>query len=332
MKLPLHQSMCPSFRFLILMVVATAACLGVPFGSIAEEAPEADGAAVSEPISENAKARLSEKYPDFATGILAEALLDELPAGELLRADDLVITADMLAENMADIPEEQRSTYETYTFYFFERMATEALLKRQVKGDGEAPEDESAWQDLMRAYYEKVVGHIKAPEEQLNAFYNENKEMFGEMTLEDVKDDLQAYLSQGARETAFEEHLLNFGKEHSLRLQASWIAKQSERVKDNPIDKALASGKPVMVDFYADWCGPCQQMKPSVEAIKEQYGEQAIIVMVNVDEDFFLANRHKVSSIPLLLFFNAEGALVTRYEGYMEKEAIEAELKKSGVK
>jgi len=67
------------------------------------------------------------------------------------------------------------------------------------------------------------------------------------------------------------------------------------------------SEKPVLVDFYADWCAPCRAMKPVLEDLKSQLGENVTIFKIDVDKNQPLAERYRVMSIPtLILFKNGE--------------------------
>lgn len=281
------------------------------------------------PVKEGAL--LSEKYPDFADGILASAVLDELNSGELLSSGDVVITEAMFREKLTEIPEEMRDNYTPYGFHILQSMATETLLNRQVRGDSGAQPGDENWEGLVRDYVDKVVADVKPTEEEMAAFYKENTAMMGGATFEEVKGELEAYLSRDKQEAAFNEHLVNFGKSVGLSLHAPWVATMAARFKENPIDKALAQGKPVLVDFYADWCGPCKLMKPSIDALKETHADKLTVVVVNVDNEPFLANRHKASSIPLLLFYDAQGNLVKRQEGMLQEEELKKELAKIGV-
>jgi thioredoxin len=64
----------------------------------------------------------------------------------------------------------------------------------------------------------------------------------------------------------------------------------------------VASGKPMLLDFYADWCGPCQALMPTVEKLSEEYKEEVEIVVINVDQQREIAAKFQVRSIPSLFF------------------------------
>lgn len=82
--------------------------------------------------------------------------------------------------------------------------------------------------------------------------------------------------------------------------------------------------KPVLVDFYADWCAPCRAMKPVLEDLKAQLGEQVVIFKIDVDKNQMLAQRFNVMSIPTLILFK-KGEPVWRKTGM----ASSVELKKA---
>lgn len=90
--------------------------------------------------------------------------------------------------------------------------------------------------------------------------------------------------------------------------------------KDNFESEVLKSDKPVLVDFYADWCGPCQMVAPILEEIAKSR-DDVKIGKINVDEEGELAMKYKVSSIPYLAFFK-NGEITNQMVGFGGKEKI----------
>ncbi len=72
---------------------------------------------------------------------------------------------------------------------------------------------------------------------------------------------------------------------------------------DENIHDIIASGKPVMIDFWATWCGPCVGMAPTIDALAQEYDGRVVIGKYNVDEETDLAMKYRIMSIPTLLFF-----------------------------
>ncbi|MFT3983122.1 MAG: thioredoxin [Lachnospiraceae bacterium] len=68
-------------------------------------------------------------------------------------------------------------------------------------------------------------------------------------------------------------------------------------------EKVLKSEKPVLVDFYADWCGPCKMMGPLVEEIAKEYGDSVVVGKLNIDDNMATAQDYKVMTIPTLMVF-----------------------------
>lgn len=95
--------------------------------------------------------------------------------------------------------------------------------------------------------------------------------------------------------------------------------------QDN-FQEMLATGKPIMVDFSATWCGPCKKIAPIVEALAADYAEQAIIGKLDVEEAEDIAMQYGVRSVPTILFIKG-GEVVDKHVGAAPRAVIEEKLK-----
>lgn len=87
-----------------------------------------------------------------------------------------------------------------------------------------------------------------------------------------------------------------------------------------------ASDKPVLVDFWAAWCGPCKRIAPIIDEIATEYAGKVAVGKVDVDSNQEVAGRHGISSIPTLMIFKG-GALVDRIVGAQPKDIILSHLR-----
>ncbi len=92
-------------------------------------------------------------------------------------------------------------------------------------------------------------------------------------------------------------------------------------------EQVLKNDKPVLVDFWAVWCGPCQVQGPIVEDIANSLGDKVVVGKLNVDENPGVAQKYGIMSIPTLMVFKG-GTVVKQFIGVQSKETLMGELNK----
>ena len=91
--------------------------------------------------------------------------------------------------------------------------------------------------------------------------------------------------------------------------------------KQNFEQEVLNSPIPVMVDFWADWCGPCKMLAPILSEIAEEYDGKIKVCKVNVDDEVELSLKYRIVSIPTVLIFK-DGELTNKSVGYVPKDEL----------
>ena len=99
-------------------------------------------------------------------------------------------------------------------------------------------------------------------------------------------------------------------------------------ITDKDFDKEVLQNKlPVLVDFWAEWCGPCKMAGPVLEALSETYKDKVLVMKLNVDENSVMPQKYGVMSIPTTILF-VGGKEVGRQVGFSGKEKFEELMKK----
>ncbi len=277
---------------------------------------------------------LERSYLGLSRGPLHQAKLVDLPPGTLLRAGSVVVTEEQVMEQIARADEQIRAQLDKNRFYVLEQLGVQGLLLTEAQEWARIQQMstiEETPASLIETYLQSIAGEVRVSDEELRVFFEENNNMFGGATFEQVAQMLRPYVLSQKQDQVLAVHVNALSKRHPVELAAQWVKTQAPASLDNPVDKTRRSGIPTVVDFGAQGCGPCDMMTPILEELRQEYGDRCNIVFVPVREQQILAARYGIKSIPVQIFFDKDGKEVFRHIGFFAKEQIVAKLAELGV-
>ncbi len=171
--------------------------------------------------------------------------------------------------------------------------------------------------------------------EEVEAFYKAYKDRMGGKPLKEVAPAIEQYIREAKQQEALGQFLEDLRKNAKVDINQERLqkiaAKAPEMNTEEELKQALTSGKPILVDFGANNCLPCRQMRPVLKEIGTEYSEKTRVLAIDVYKNQNLAREYKILMLPTLVFFDAKGKEVFRNVGIMEKEKIVGKLKEIGM-
>jgi len=273
-------------------------------------------------------------YSGLASNSLAYARLSDLPAGVLLKAEDLTITDKDVAGEIAKTPQAMQGQLKKNAFFMLENLATRQLLlalaKAKILEQKDTPPSDD--QEMIQKYLKGAIANVEVTDAEVAKFYEENKDACGGATLDQVKDQLRQLVLQQKQQDLVDEHIRTLGQRMRIEVSASWTKEQAVLAKDNPVDKARASGKPSLIDFGSVGCRPCDMLAPILETLKKKYAGKVNVLFIHVGQEQILAARYGIQTIPMQFFYDKDGKEVFRHVGFWPQAEIEKILAEMGVK
>jgi thioredoxin 1 len=95
---------------------------------------------------------------------------------------------------------------------------------------------------------------------------------------------------------------------------------------DKTVKEMIETGKPVVIDFWAEWCGPCQRLSPIIDEMSDKYKEQVYIGKYNIENDGDLCQEHRIMSVPTVLFFKDGKKTNIKINGLVSKDDLESKI------
>jgi thioredoxin 1 len=151
----------------------------------------------------------------------------------------------------------------------------------------------------------------------------------------DKSTPLFVYCLSGGRSSSAASHLREVGFKNVLELDGGMMAWRSAGLSETTdtkvvkstgmsvadFEKLLQTDKVVLVDFYAEWCGPCKKMKPSIEAIEKEMAAKVTVIRIDVDKNVELVKSFGIQEIPILRVYK-QGKVTWEQKGFVDKELI----------
>jgi len=188
----------------------------------------------------------------------------------------------------------------------------------------------------VRTPKEYELGHLQ---NALNIDWN-GSEFETQVSKLDKAKPVFVYCLSGGRSSSAASKLLSIGFKLVYEMEGGimkWRAQNLAEVHNSLLSKSseitrveydsiLNSDKLVLVDFYADWCGPCKKMKPYLEEIAKDMAEKVLVIRINADGNQALCKELKIDGLPVLMLYK-DKVLFWTNTGYLSKEAVLAQIK-----
>jgi thioredoxin 1 len=287
-----------------------------------------------------------------ALGLLVGALLFYFfyfgtPSHQVLaQVNGEKITVEEFSKEIAKIENPLGQMYREEPSQFLEGMIIKTLLLQEAKKQGISPPaktykdtekdalspEESLISELMKKKFSTPPTVTK---EEIKNFYTMFKTQMGGKSLEQVSPAIEQLLREGKQQEEAKQFMMELRSRAKIEIDQIRLqkiaAKPPESNTEDEFKKAVTGGKPVLVDFGANSCVPCRQMRPILKEVSNEYGEKAVVLVIDVYKYQNLAREHKIQMLPTLVFFDSKGKEVFRQVGIMDKEKIVAKLKEIGM-
>ncbi len=318
-----------------LIIVALVMVLAFSIGRQKQEAPQ-----------NLASADAAEKFtPQQATSGIepennADAIQKQNPAAldkEIVAVvNHFRITEPYLNQRYQALPAEYQQEFKNDLEGLLDQLIVRELLYQRAEQKGFAKgitnsDAEQAKDMAIEKYLKEMIAQIQVSDAEIKSFYNEHISEMQGASLEQVKTNIKSYLLQQKQGELVNQTIEQLKNEANVTRNEAWLAKQRALKPPNPLEPALKSGKPTVLDLGASSCIPCKMMKPIFAELEQSLKGKANVILLEISDHRDLARQYRVRVIPTQIFFDPKGEVFWRHEGFLPKEEIIKKLQEMGM-
>jgi len=256
------------------------------------------------------------------------------------------ITVQEFNSEVGKLDTPYREMYQEEPGQFLEGLMMKKLLLQEAKKQGVSPPvktykdgdkealspEEAMITELMKKKFSKPPEVTPA---EVQAFYATFKDRMEGKKLEQVAPAIEQMIREGKQQEEMNVFLGDLRRNAKIEIDQDRVkkiaAKPPESNTEDELKKALQSGQPLLVDFGANSCVPCRELRPILKEVAQEHAGKAGILVIDVYKYQGLAREYKIMLLPTLVFFDSKGKEVFRHVGVLAKEQIVAKLKEIGM-
>jgi thioredoxin 1 len=264
----------------------------------------------------------------------------------LAKVNDEKVTVEQFNRELAKMENPLPEMYKEEPNRFLDIIIIKTLLVQEAKKQGlsvpvktfkdttkdSLPPEEALVAELMK---KKFSSPPKVTREEIDTFYSIFKGQMGGKTLKEVAPMIEQILQEEKQREEVGRFVEDLRKNAKVEIDQGRLqkiaAKPPESNTPDDFKKALTDGKPFLVDFGANSCIPCRQIRPVLKEVDKEYAGKTRVLIIDVYKYQDLAREYKIQLLPTLVFFDPKGKEAFRHMGVLDKEKIVAKLKEIGM-
>ena len=257
----------------------------------------------------------------------------------LVMINERKITVAQFDRELGKIPSPFQEVFREEPKQYLEQVITKEVVLQEaqrlgVKADPAAKGEDVDLSIMQNLLKKEVLDKIQIDPKEVAEVYKQHKDQMGKKSLAEVTPMLEEAIRELKGKEKAEEYVASLKNKAKIEIN-------EDRLKDvtalppatntkEEFQQAVKSGKPVLVDFGANSCMPCRQLRPILKEIEKEQGEKVRILIIDVYKYQDLAREYRVQLIPTLVFLDKTGKEVFRHVGAWDKESIVGKLKEAG--
>ena len=222
---------------------------------------------------------------------------------------------------------------------FLDQMVLQEILLQEadrlgVKSDANAKPEEKDSSQIQNLLKKEVIDKVQVNKEEIEILYKEHQSKMGKKKLDEVAPILEELIRDAKGKEKIEEYITSLREKAKVEIDEKRLKDITVTAPDTntseEFNKAVKSGKPLLVDFGANNCVPCRQLRPILKDLAKEQTGKAEILIIDVYKYKSLASEYKIQVVPTLIFFDKSGKEVYRHMGAWDKDSIVKKLAEIG--